>query len=101
MPNCKNKCMAGWFRKGDSDDVDELEKAINELGDEQRKLVTRFDRAMNNFATERSFETCLDALNISIQLANTRGKLSESWERYARLIEGEVIRLSRQVDPGK
>ncbi|HEX9677992.1 hypothetical protein [Nitrososphaera sp.] len=93
--------MTGWFRSGGSDNVDDLEKAINELGDEQRKLVTRFDRAMNDFATERSLETCLDALNISIQLANTRGKLSESWEHYARLMEGEVTRLSRQAGPDK
>ena len=89
--------MAGWFRKGGSDDVDDLEKAINELGDEQRKLVARFDKAMNDFATERSLETCLDALNVSIQLANTRGKLSEAWEHYARIMEGEVTRLSRQA----
>lgn len=101
MWNCRSRIMTGWFRSGGSDDVDDLEKAINELGDEQRKLVTRFDRAMNDFATERSLETCLDALNISIQLANTRGKLSESWERYARLMEGEVTRLSRQAGPDK
>jgi hypothetical protein len=89
--------MAGWFRRGGSDDVDDLEKAINELGDEQRKLVARFEKAMNGFATDRSLETCLDALNISIQLANTRGKLSEAWEHYARIMEGEVARLSRQA----
>lgn len=89
--------MTGWFRKGGSDDIDDLEKAINELGDEQRKLVARFDGAMKEFATERSLETCLDALNISIQLANTRGKLSEAWERYGRIMEGEVARLSRQA----
>ncbi len=93
--------MAGWFRRGGSDDVDDLEKAINELGDEQRKLVARFEKAMNGFATERSLETCLDALNISIQLANTRGKLSEAWEHYARIMEGEVTRLSRQVGSDK
>jgi hypothetical protein len=89
--------MAGWFRRDSSDDVDDLEKAINELGDEQRKLVAKFDRAMNNFATERSLETCLDALNVSIQLANTRGRMSEAWERYGRIMEGEVARLSRQA----
>ena len=89
--------MAGWFKRRSSDDVDDLEKAINELGEEQRKLVSRFDRAMNEFATERSLETCLDALNISIQLASTRGKLAESWEHYARIMEGEVARLSRHA----
>lgn len=93
--------MAGWFRRGGSDEVDDLEKAINELGDEQRKLAARFEKAMNGFATERSLETCLDALNISIQLANTRGKLLEAWEHYARIMEGEVTRLSRQVGSDK
>lgn len=93
--------MAGWFRRGGSDDVDDLEKAINEMGDEQRKLVARFERAMNGFATDRSLETCLDALNVSIQLANTRGKLSEAWEHYARIMEGEVARMSRQAGADK
>jgi hypothetical protein len=93
--------MTGWFRRGGYDDVDDLEKAINELGDEQRKLVARFEKAMNGFATERSLETCLDALNVSIQLANTRGKLSEAWEHYARIVEGEVTRLSRQAGADK
>lgn len=93
--------MTGLFRRNSSDDVDDLEKAINELGDEQRKLVSRFEKAMNAFATDRSLDTCLDALNVSIQMANTRGKLSEAWEHYARIMEGEVTRLSRQVGGDK
>jgi hypothetical protein len=93
--------MAGWFRRSGSDDVDDLEKAINELSDEQRKLMSRFEKAMSGFATERSLDACLEALNVSIQLANTRGKLSEAWEHYARIIEGEVARLTRQTTPAK
>lgn len=93
--------MTGWFRRGDSDEVDDLEKAINELGDEQRKLVAKFEKAMNSFATDRSLETCLDALNVSIQLANTRGRLSVAWEHYARVMEGEVARLSRPTGVDK
>ncbi len=93
--------MAGWFKRDASDDIDDLEKAINELGNEQRKLVARFEKAMNGFADDRSLETCLDALNVSIQLANTRNKLSEAWEHYARIMEGEVARLSRQVGTDK
>jgi polyhydroxyalkanoate synthesis regulator protein len=90
--------MAGWFRRSGSDDVDDLEKAINELSDEQRKLVSRFEKAMSGFATERSLDACLEALNVSIQLANTRGKLSDAWEHYARIMEGEV---ARQTTPAK
>jgi hypothetical protein len=89
--------MSGWFKgRGGDDDVDELNTAINEQSEEARKLAGRFEKAMNEFATERSLETCLDALNISIQLANIRSKVAKSWEHYARMMEAEVTRLSRQ-----
>jgi fructose-bisphosphate aldolase class 1 len=89
------------FRRGgrsNADEIDELNKTINEQSDEQRKLAARFSKAMNDFATERSLETCLEALNVSIQLANVRGKISSSWEHYARMLEGEVTRLTRQAE---
>lgn len=92
--------MTGWFRGG-GDDIDELNNSINEQSDEARKLAARFERAMNDFATERSLETCLEALNLSIQLANIRSKISRSWEHYARTLEGEITRLSRQVEKDK
>ena len=60
----------GWFKGRGEDDVDELNTAINEQSGEERRLAARFQKAMNEFATERSLETCLDALNLSIQLAN-------------------------------
>lgn len=88
--------MAGLFG-GKEGDIDELTKMINEQSDEQRKLVARFGKAMSEFATDRSLETCLDALNLSIQLANVRAKLAQSYEHYARMLEGEVTRLSRQA----
>ena len=50
---------------------------------------------MNDFATDRSLETCLDALNLAMQLANIRGKLAESYEFYARLLEKEITKLNR------
>lgn len=81
-----------------SDEVDELTKTINEQSDEQRKIVTQFNAAMNLFATERSLETCLEALNAAIQLANVRSKISDSYEYYARLLEREVIRLTKQSE---
>lgn len=90
--------MAGWTRGGNSDDIDELNHTINEHSDEQRKLAAKFGKAMNDFATERSLETCLEALNLSIQLANIRAKMSSSWEHYARLLEGEIVRLSKQAE---
>ena len=89
---------SGWIRGGNSDEIDELNQAINEQSDEQRKIAAKFGRAMNDFASDRSLETCLDALNLSIQLANIRAKVSHSWEQYARLLEGEVVRISKQSE---
>lgn len=86
---------AGWFKSRGDGDVDELNTAINEQSGEERRLAGLFQKAMNEFATERSLETCLDALNLSIQLANIRSKMAKSWEHYARMMEGEVTRLSR------
>ena len=91
--------MVDWFKNaglgGSDSEIDQLEKTINEHSDEQRKIMSQFNKAMNNFATERSLETCLDALNLSMQLANVRGKLAESYEFYARTLEQEITRLRR------
>ncbi len=79
----------------DSKNVDLIEKIINEYSVEQRRLNELFKISMNKFASERSFETCLDALNLSIQLASVRGKLMESYEQYSRILEGEIIKLRK------
>ena len=88
--------MSKWFRGAGDSDIDELNQTINEQSDEQRKLAARFGKAMNDFASDRSLETCLEALNISIQLASVRARVADSWEHYARLLEGKVARLSKQ-----
>jgi hypothetical protein len=92
--------MADWFKNrgfgGSGDEIDQLAKTINEHSDEQRKIMSLFNKAMNNFAAERSLETCLDALNLSMQLANVRGKLAESYEYYARMLEREITRLNKK-----
>ena len=89
--------MTDWLkgRRASGDEVDQLTNTINDISNEQRKITDQFSRAMNEFATERSLETCLDALNLAIQLANVRGKLAESYEYYARLLEKEITSLSR------
>ena len=76
--------------------VDELANTINEQSSEERNMLNTFGKAMNTFASERSLESCLDALNASMQIANIRGKLVECYEHYARLLEREVVRLSRK-----
>lgn len=78
-----------------SETINELASTINEQSSEQRKMVGTFNNAMNNFATERSLETCMEALNASMQIANVRGKLVECYEYYARLLEEEITRLKR------
>jgi len=92
--------MPDWLKgnndQGSSnDDIDQLAKTINDQSSEQRKITDQFNKAMNNFATDRSLETCLDALNLAMQLANIRGKLAESYEYYARQLEREITKLRR------
>ncbi|HET7148494.1 MAG TPA: hypothetical protein VFI73_08365 [Candidatus Nitrosopolaris sp.] len=91
--------MASWIKDKNSgsrsEDIDELANTINEQSSEQRKTISTFNKAMNNFASERSLDTCLEALNASMQIANIRGKLVECYEYYARLLEREIVRLKR------
>jgi hypothetical protein len=89
-----------WLKRsgpGSNSEIDQLTSAINDQSSEQRKITDQFNKAMNNFATERSLETCLDALNLAMQLANIRGKLAESYEYYARLLEREITRMNRSA----
>jgi hypothetical protein len=78
------------FIKIDADEIDQLTQVINEQNSEHRKAVDVFSRAMNAFATDRSFEACLNALNASIQIASIRGVLVESYKHYSRLLEDEI-----------
>lgn len=94
--------MADWFKNrglGGSDEIDQLTKTINDQSAEQKKIIAQFNKAMNDFAAERSLETCLDALNLSMQLANIRGKLAESYEYYSRTLEREILRLRKSQPP--
>ena len=90
--------MTGWFKDkrftSSSGEIEELTNTINEQSSEQRKSLETFNKAMNNFASERSLETCLEALNASMQIANIRGKLVECYEYYGRLLEQEIVRLN-------
>ncbi|HEY7506256.1 MAG TPA: hypothetical protein VH621_01495 [Nitrososphaera sp.] len=92
--------MPDWLKRsgpGSNSEIDQLTSAINDQSSEQRKITDQFNKAMNNFATDRSLETCLDALNLAMQLANIRGKLAESYEYYARLLEREITRMNRSA----
>jgi len=89
--------LARWFkdRSTRNDEVEQLAQAIDDQSAEQKKMLEIFNIAMSNFATDRSLETCLDALNSSMQIANIRGKLVQSYEYYARLLEQEIIGLRK------
>ena len=94
--------------QNDSKSVDDIEKLINENSSEHQLLLESFKESMNLFATERSMETCLQSLNLSIQLASIRSTLMELYKSYSRILEKEVCRLrnicqdkSDETDPMK
>jgi hypothetical protein len=76
----------------------DLVNSINEQKLEQKKIVVLFEEKMKIFATERSIESSLDVLNISIQLANIRGNLIRSFEQYTRNLEEEIVKLNRILE---
>jgi hypothetical protein len=79
----------------------DLVNSINEQKLEQKKIVVLFEEKMKIFATERSIESSLDVLNISIQLANIRGNLIRSFEQYTRNLEEEIIKLNRIIEKNR
>lgn len=79
----------------DSTSVDDIEKLINENSSEHQQLLESFKKSMNAFATERSMDTCLQALNISIQLASVRSTLTDLYKNYCHILEREVTRLRK------
>jgi hypothetical protein len=85
------------FREKDSKSVDDIEKLINENSSEHQQLLESFKKSMNSFATERSMDTCLQALNISIQLASVRSTLTELYKSYCHILENEVVRLRKMT----
>ena len=83
------------YRENDSKSVEDIEKLINENSSEHQQLLESFKESMNIFATERSLDTCLQSLNISIQLASIRSTLMELYKGYCHILEKEVIRLRK------
>jgi hypothetical protein len=76
--------------------IDELGKEIDENTTEEKRIMRIFDDAMSNFASDRSLDTCLDALTASIQLASLRRKLFLSYKHYSEILESEIIKYTRQ-----
>jgi hypothetical protein len=73
--------------------IQEIIKTIEEFSDDQRQIIEKFKLDMEKFTTERSLESCLQALNLSMQLASTREKLIEAYKEYSILLESELKKL--------
>ena len=84
-----------------SAEVEELANLINDQSYEQKKLIFQFKSAMNIFASERSLDSCLEALNVCMQLTNTRRRLLESYQQYSRLLENEITRINKDSGQDK
>jgi len=82
-------------QENNSKSIDDLEKLINENSSEHELLLESFKRSMNSFATERSMDTCLQSLNVSIQLASVRSTLMELYKTYCRILENEIVQLRK------
>jgi len=87
-------------QENNSKSIDDLEKLINENSSEHELLLESFKRSMNSFATERSMDTCLQSLNVSIQLASVRSTLMELYKTYCRILENEIVQLSKICQKG-
>lgn len=92
--------MIKWSNIKDFNDSKntDLVNSINEQKLEQKKIISLFEEKMKIFATERSIESSLDVLNVSIQLTNIRGNLNRSFEQYVRLLEEEILKLNRIIE---
>ncbi len=72
------------------ENIESIIKSIEEISDEQREIVKKFKLDMELFASERSFESCVQTLNQSMQLANIREQLVETYKQYCLLLENEL-----------
>jgi predicted nucleotide-binding protein (sugar kinase/HSP70/actin superfamily) len=70
-----------------------ITRTIEEFSDEQREIIEKFKIDMEKFTIERTLESCLQALNLSMQLANTRERLIEAYKEYSILLENELKKL--------
>lgn len=73
-----------------NENIQSIIKSIEEISDEQREIVKRFKLDMEIFASERSLESCVQALNLSMQLATIREQLVETYKHYCVLLEHEL-----------
>lgn len=73
-----------------NENLQHLVKSIEEVSDDQREIVKQFKVAMENFVTERTLDSCIKTLNLSMQLANIREQLLEIYKQYISILENEL-----------
>lgn len=78
--------------------IQNITRTIEEFSDEQREIVKKFKAALEKFTSERTLESCLDVLNLSMQLSNIREKLLESYKQYSIFLE---IELKKSIEQKK
>lgn len=76
-----------------NNNIQNIIKTIEEYSDDQREIVKYFKTTLHAFTEDRSLESCLEALNLSMQLSNTREQLIETYRQYCILLESELKRI--------
>src|SRR5690606_6754445 len=73
-----------------NENLQHLVRSIEEASDDQREIVKQFKIEMENFVTERTLESCIKTLNLSMQLANVREQLLGIYKQYISILENEL-----------
>lgn len=81
--------------------IQEITMTIEEFSDEQREIIEKFKADMQKFTSERTLDSCVQVLNLSMQLANTREKLLQAYKEYSILLENELKKIIKEKSPYK
>ncbi len=74
----------------DSNVIDELIREIKDKNTEHIDTLEEFRNAMNKFSSEKSLDSCIDALNSAMQIAKIREQLLDLYKHYSKLLENQI-----------
>lgn len=74
----------------DSTVIDELIREIKDKNTEHIDILEEFRNAMNKFSSEKSLDSCIDALNSAMQIAKIREQLLDLYKHYSKLLENQI-----------
>jgi hypothetical protein len=83
-----------------NENLQQITKTIEEISNDQRDIIKKFKFEMENFVAERTLDSCIKTLNMSMQLANVREQLLEIYKQYISILESE-LRLNLKDDKKK